>query len=71
MAHAAGFRRIFVQARSRKDGLRRRTRRAMILRSRRHVPYQAEDNFAIIEPYIASWEYGTASPATPSASPCG
>jgi putative ABC transport system permease protein len=41
---------IFVEARSRQEMSAAADEARMILRARRHVPYEAEDNFGIVEP---------------------
>jgi putative ABC transport system permease protein len=41
---------IFVEARSRQEMSAAVDEARMILRARRHVPYEAEDNFGIVEP---------------------
>ena len=54
---------IFVEARSRLEMSSAVDEARMILRARRHVPYEAEDNFGIIEPstLMGIWDNLTAN----------
>jgi putative ABC transport system permease protein len=54
---------IFVEARSRQEMPAAADEARMILRARRHVPYEAEDNFGIVEPstLMGIWDSLTAN----------
>src|SRR6202034_4906085 len=54
---------LFVEARSRQEMSAAVDEARMILRARRHVPYEAEDNFGIIEPstLMGIWDNLTAN----------
>jgi putative ABC transport system permease protein len=54
---------LFVEARSRQEMSSAVDEARMILRARRHVPYEAEDNFGIIEPstLMGIWDNLTAN----------